>query len=815
MGTAVLRPEYISVQSCRPGTKPFYGGQKVKNRAAANKTVKPGIIFCQILDPGRFAGGRIRSRVASKWPERTIGCSPPMVVTFSVSTQTAPSCEGARPARTHRRPVRALTVLVFAVLLAASFTAARVTRQMLDNQEHEMLEQRAAEAAALLSTMVAQVRMSLGTLVTAVQIAGPDPEVFDQVAANLQGYETVTLVDGQGGRIEPAPGLPVAELAEGPTLALRQAVTAQDVVPTPIFQVGAERRIGFALAVPGSTWLVYAEHAMTDPGRPRRVTSADAFSELNGAMYASPQPDPAQLVLTTGDARPGAREVTHPVRAGAGTWSVVVSARHPLLGSMAQNTPWLFFAGGLVTAVLMAGLVEVLARRRRYAWGLVEERTEELREAAVHDALTGLPNRKLLVDRLDQALARQLRAGRGVALLFLDLDRFKLLNDSRGHAIGDQVLVTVGERLRQVVRPADTVARFGGDEFVVVCEDVDGVADATGLAGRIAAALEVPFALDGGEVFLSVSVGVSMAGPGSSAEELLRDADAAMYRAKEQGRSRIEFFDEGMRTEAGVRLEVQNALHRAVERDELRLLYQPVIDLPTGRMVGVEALLRWAHPEQGILPPGLFVPMAEDLGLIVPIGNWVFAEAARQLAEWQRRAPHHPPLMLAVNLSTRQLREPGLVETFRRIIEETGIDPTGVCLELTETVLMEDPDLYLQPLLDLKALGLRLAVDDFGTGHASLSYLKRFPFDILKIDRSFVRGLGRDAADRAIVRGVIDMAHALDLQVVAEGIEDREHLVQLRALGCDLAQGYHFARPLPPAAISALLAPADFEVSLA
>ncbi|MGH9043069.1 MAG: putative bifunctional diguanylate cyclase/phosphodiesterase [Acidimicrobiia bacterium] len=731
-----------------------------------------------------------------------------------MSTEVALSAV-ARPARTHTRPVRGLTVLVFAVLMAASFTAAHATRRMLDNQEQEMLEQRATEAAALLSTLVTQVRMSLGTLVTAVQVAGPDPQAFAQVAGNLQGYDTVTLVDGQGDRIAPAPGLPAAELAEGPTLALRQAVTADDVVPTPIFKVGEERRMGFALAVPDSTWLVYAERTLTDPGRQRRVTSGDAFSELNGAMYASAQPDPTQLVLTTGGTRPGGHEVTRPVRAGAGTWSVVISARHPLLGSMAQNTPWLFFAGGLVTAVLMAGLVEVLARRRRYAWGLVAERTEELREAAVHDALTGLPNRKLLVDRLDQALARQIRGGRSVALLFLDLDRFKLLNDSRGHAIGDQVLVTVAERLRQVVRPADTVARFGGDEFVVVCEDVDGVADATGLAERIAAALEVPFSLDGGEVFLSVSVGVSMAGPGSSAEELLRDADAAMYRAKEHGRSRIEFFDEGMRTEAGVRLEVQNALHRAVERDELRLLYQPVIDLPTGRMVGVEALLRWAHPEQGVLPPGLFVPMAEELGLIVPIGNWVFAEAARQLAEWQRAAPQQPPLVLAVNLSTRQLREPGLVDTFRRIITETGIDPTGVCLELTETVLMEDPDLYLQPLLDLKALGLRLAVDDFGTGHASLSYLKRFPFDVLKIDRSFVRGLGRDAADTAIVRGVIDLAHALGLEVVAEGIEDREHLVELRALGCDLAQGYHFARPLPAAAISALLAPAEFEISLA
>lgn len=711
-------------------------------------------------------------------------------------------------------PLRGLTLLVFTLLLAGSLTAAHVTRGMLDDQEREMLEQRAAEASALLSNGVSQVRTSLGTLVTAMQVAGTDPEVFAKIAGNLKGFETVTLVDGQGDRLVPYPGMAEARLEGETAVALRKAVTANDLVPTAVFGVGDERRMGFALAVPGSTLLVYAEYALNDPAEPRKVTSDQAFSELNGELYASSRPDPTQLVLTSGTPRAGARQVTHPVRAGADTWSLVVSARRPLLGSVAESTPWLFLGGGLLTAVLVSGLVEVLARRRRYAWALVDERTEALRLAAVHDALTKLPNRNLLVDRLDQALARQLRGGRSVALLFLDLDRFKLLNDSRGHAIGDQVLVTVAERLRQVVRPSDTVARFGGDEFVVVCEDVDAVAEATRLAERIASAIEVPFPVEGGEVFLSVSVGISMAGVGSSAEELLRDADAAMYRAKERGRSRIEFFDEGMRTEAGIRLEVQNALHRALERDELRLLYQPVIDLPTGRMVGVEALLRWAHPEQGMLPPGLFVPMAEDLGLIVPIGEWVFAESARQWARWQLESPQDPPMLLAVNLSTRQLRDPGLVEAFRRIIIETGIDPTCVCLELTETVLMEDPGVYLQPLRDLKALGLQLAVDDFGTGHASLTYLKRFPFDVLKIDRSFVRGLGRDSADRAIVKGVIDLAHALGLQVVAEGIEDREHLVELRALGCDLAQGYHFARPLPAEAISALLAPAALEVTV-
>ncbi|MDQ3944436.1 MAG: diguanylate cyclase, partial [Actinomycetota bacterium] len=547
-------------------------------------------------------------------------------------------------------------MLVFAVLLAGSFTAAHVTREMLDDQEQEMLHQRAAEAAAVLSNLVAQVRTSLGTLATAVQVTGADLDVFANVAGGLQGYRTSVLVNGQGDRFVPVSAVPAGLLEGEAAVALRKAATADDLVPTPVFRVGDERRMGFALAVPGSTLLVYAERTLRAPARSRAVSSDDAFSELNGTLYAAPRPDPDQLVLTTGNARSGALVVTRPVAAGTETWSLVVSPRRPLLGSVAQSTPWLFLGGGLLTAVLMSGLVEVLARRRRYAWSLVAERTEALREAAVHDALTHLPNRTLLVDRLEQALARQLRGGGDVALLFLDLDRFKLLNDSRGHAIGDRVLVTVAERLRQVVRPSDTVARFGGDEFVVVCEELDGVADATGLAQRIAGALEAPFAVEGGEVFLSVSVGISMAGGDSSAEELLRDADAAMYRAKEQGRSRIEFFDEGMRTEAGVRLEVQSALHRALERDELRLLYQPVIDLPTGRMVGVEALLRWDHPDQGVLPPALFVPMAEELGLIVPIGAWVFAEAAREWTRWQRAAPQSPPMMLAVNLSTRQLR---------------------------------------------------------------------------------------------------------------------------------------------------------------
>jgi diguanylate cyclase (GGDEF)-like protein len=463
-----------------------------------------------------------------------------MVVTFRVSAAPAGDGNVTRPEEGRSGPLRGLSMLVFAVILASSITAAHVTRQMLDNQEREMLQQRAAEAAALLSSSVGQVRTSLGAVATAVRVAGTDPGVFNNVAGGLKGYRTIALVDRQGDDLILVPGMGEANLAGEPAAALRTAARGVDVVPTRVFRVGEDRRLGFALAVPGSTMLVYAERNLTDPARPRPVTSNDAFSELNGTLYATARPDPAQILITTGEPpRPGARQVTHPVRAGTETWSLLVSPRQPVLGSVVQSTPWLFLAGGLLTAILVAGLVEVLARRRRYAEGLVEERTEELREAAVHDALTHLPNRKLLVDRLELALARQLRTGRDVALLFLDLDRFKLLNDSRGHAIGDQVLVTVAERLRQVVRPSDTVARFGGDEFVVLCEGLPSPAATSEIATRLLEAVATPLEQDGRAVELTASVGIaSSVGGRSRPGTLIEAADQAMYRAKRAGGGR-------------------------------------------------------------------------------------------------------------------------------------------------------------------------------------------------------------------------------------------------------------------------------------
>jgi diguanylate cyclase (GGDEF)-like protein/PAS domain S-box-containing protein len=424
---------------------------------------------------------------------------------------------------------------------------------------------------------------------------------------------------------------------------------------------------------------------------------------------------------------------------------------------------------------------------------------------ALHDGLTGLPNRALLLDRLDQALAQAGRTETGVAVLFLDLDRFKLVNDSRGHAVGDDLLIGVARRLRAVLRPADTVARFGGDEFVMVCQETGPAHHAMQVAERVAEALRPPFRLGDHDIFLNVSVGIAVSDGFASAAELLRDADAAMYRAKERGRARCEFFDETMRTEAAARLELQTALHWAITRDELRVFYQPLIDVRSGLPAGVEALVRWAHPTAGLVMPAEFVGLAEESGLIVPVDLSVLAEATRQGARWQEQFGDFP-LTVGVNLSAHHLRHPALLSHVRTVLADSGLDPSSLCLELTESVLLEDVDRHIRTLLELRALGVRLAIDDFGTGFSSLTYLKRFPVDIVKIDRSFVAGLGVDASDTAIVRSVIDLAHALSLKVVAEGVEQPEQFEALRALGCDIAQGYLFSPPQPPGDLVAWLA---------
>jgi diguanylate cyclase (GGDEF)-like protein/PAS domain S-box-containing protein len=429
---------------------------------------------------------------------------------------------------------------------------------------------------------------------------------------------------------------------------------------------------------------------------------------------------------------------------------------------------------------------------------------DDIRERALHDPLTGLPNRVLFVDRLEHALSRLDRQDSLAAILFLDLDHFKLVNDSLGHHVGDELLTAAAPRLRQALRSSDTVARFGGDEFGILLEDIVSERDAIETAERIAAIFARPFVLSGSEHFVTTSIGIALARGGEQADELIRDADAAMYRAKDRGRARYEVFDEGMRGRAIERLRVENDLRRAIERGELRLEYQPVVSLRNFEIVGVEALLRWRHPERGEIPPAEFIPIAEENGLIEPIGRWVLEHACRQAAQWYGARPDAAPLTMSVNLSAVQVRR-SLPDVVRSVLRSTGLDPACLCLEITETVMVRDAEGLGEVLQALKALGVRLVLDDFGTGYSSLSYLTRLPLDVLKVDRSFVDGLGSESRDTAITETIIAMSRALSLDVVAEGVETAEHVSELSRLGCGLAQGWHFSRAVPAEEITRAL----------
>ena len=448
------------------------------------------------------------------------------------------------------------------------------------------------------------------------------------------------------------------------------------------------------------------------------------------------------------------------------------------------------------------------ARMVGICWDITDRREIEaqLVQQALHDHLTGLPNRALLIDRLTQVVAGLQRHPGTVAVLFIDVDRFKNINDSLGHEAGDDVLIALARRFVAAIRPEDTVARFGGDEFVVLCPGVDGLAAALDIAARLQEVVAQPMSVRGSEIVVSISTGVHTST--SAADRpgtLLRDADAAMYRAKRDGRARTVVFDEAMRTEAIGRLDTEIELRRAIASDQLDVHYQPLIDIATGALTGVEALARWQHPTRGSVPPTEFIAIAEETGLIVPLGEWVLDRACRQLHHWQYQHPDRHDLVMSVNLSGVQLRQPDLLERITAVLEDTAVDPHRLILELTESVLMDDPIETLRVLRDLKQLGLRLSVDDFGTGYSSLAYLKRFPVDALKIDRTFVDGLGTDPDDSAIVTAVLALASALGLTSIAEGIETQAQLNALAALGCQRAQGFLLGRPAPAADLDEIL----------
>jgi diguanylate cyclase (GGDEF)-like protein/PAS domain S-box-containing protein len=600
----------------------------------------------------------------------------------------------------------------------------------------------------------------------------------------------------------------------------RRRDAAQHAVVQALVESGsAEEAIGEVLIALGEalSFEVGAMWLVDEPGQTLRCTSfwqhpsvvVDEFHEATmrlaiprglgplGRAWDSRRPSRT----TDTPAEPDYPRADASARAGlhGGLWVPVVSGG-AVLGvlefySRAENP---LDDGLLATLSLVGSQVGEFLRRRRAE--------DELAHQALHDQLTGLPNRAMFADQLERALGHSSRGGRPVAVLFIDLDDFKAINDTLGHQAGDELLTAVAERLRGTLRRGEMLARFGGDEFVILLEELTDVADPVSVAERITTALQAAFVLQGKEHLVTASVGIAVADSGdANSTDLLRDADVAMYRAKEHGRARYELFDERLRDRALTRVRLGKALRGAADRGELRLVYQPIFSVGDRSLAGVEALLRWKHPEWGDVSPAEFIPAAERSGLMVPIGTWVLEEACRQAARWRDLHAGPEPIPVSINVSAHQLIEPAFVDAVARAIGEAAIDAGQLTLEITETVLMQTSGSPLDTLHSLRELGVRVVLDDFGTGYSSLSYVDRFPLDGIKVDRAFIAGLNDSQTSHAILAAVVTMADTLELPVVAEGVETAGQLADIQRLGCHLAQGYHLGRPVPAADMTTLI----------
>jgi diguanylate cyclase (GGDEF)-like protein len=486
-----------------------------------------------------------------------------------------------------------------------------------------------------------------------------------------------------------------------------------------------------------------------------------------------------------------------------------------MVGVITLYQDWVPFLLALAYVVVHHGVMGVLAPESVYnhpaawdspwTWALIHGlfilgasaahlTAWRLNERGFQDSLTSLANRSLFEDRVAKALLRSNGVDDDVAVLFLDVDDFKTVNDSLGHAAGDRLLVSVADRVRKSLRGTDTAARLGGDEFGVLLQG-DDARQAEVVAQRLLDAFRMPITVQGREMFTTVSIGVAGSRGDQKATDLLRNADAAMYAAKRNGKARQERFESNMHAVVLARLDMQAELQRAIRQGELTLHYQPILELDTGRVVSMEALLRWQHPTRGLVPPLEFIPLAEETGMIVPIGEWVILEACRQIQAWNRQTPHEPPMQVSINLSARQLQEVGVEGYIAKAISDSSLDPNDLILEITESVLMQDPESAIDILGNLKRLGVKVAIDDFGIGYSSFAYLQRLPVDILKIDKSFIAGLTKGPRESALARAMVSVGRTLGLQITAEGLEESEQLTALREMRCDFGQGFLFAKP--------------------